>query len=42
MDALMLKNVSKAYENFLLKDISFTLPEGTIMGLIGENGAGNE
>lgn len=40
MDALMLKNVSKAYENFQLKDISFTLPEGTIMGLIGENGAG--
>ncbi len=28
MDALMLKNVSKAYENFQLKDISFTLPEG--------------
>jgi len=40
MDALMLKNVSKAYENFQLKNISFTLPEGTIMGLIGENGAG--
>ena len=40
MDALMLKNVSKAYENFQLKDISFTLPEGTIMGVIGENGAG--
>lgn len=40
MDALMLKNVSKAYENFQLKDISFALPEGVIMGLIGENGAG--
>ena len=40
MDALMLKNVSKAYENFQLKNISFTLPEGTIMGIIGENGAG--
>ena len=36
MDALMLKNVSKAYENFQLKDISFTLPEGTIMGLIAQ------
>ena len=33
MDALMLKNVSKAInENFQLKDISFTLPEGTIYG----------
>ena len=40
MDALVLKHVSKAYENFQLKDISFTLPEGTIMGIIGENGAG--
>ena len=42
MDALMLKNVSKAYENFQLKNISFTLPEGTIMGIIGENGAGKK
>ena len=40
MDALVLKHVSKSYENFELKDISFTLPEGTIMGIIGENGAG--
>lgn len=32
MDALVLKHVSKAYENFQLKDISFTLPEGTHHG----------
>ena len=40
MDALILNNVTKTYDSFQLKDISFTLPEGSIMGLIGENGAG--
>ena len=35
-----LKNVSKAYKDFELKDISFNVPEGCIVGLIGENGAG--
>ncbi|SHK40473.1 ABC-2 type transport system ATP-binding protein [Hathewaya proteolytica DSM 3090] len=37
---LELRNVSKAYKNFTLKDVSFTLKRGFIMGLIGENGAG--
>lgn len=32
--------VSKAYEGFALRDVSFTLPRGYIMGLIGPNGAG--
>lgn len=40
MDALILNNVTKKYDSFELKDISFTLPKGSIMGLIGENGAG--
>ena len=40
MDALILNNVTKTYDSFQLKDISFTLPKGSIMGLIGENGAG--
>lgn len=40
MNALELKNVSKAYRDFQLGDISFVLPSGCIMGLIGENGAG--
>lgn len=40
MDALILNNVIKTYDSFQLKDISFTLPKGAIMGLIGENGAG--
>ena len=38
--ALELKNVSKQYENFALKNISLVLPRGCIMGMIGENGAG--
>lgn len=35
-----LHNVSKKYKDFELKDISFDVPEGCIIGLIGENGAG--
>lgn len=40
--ALILKNVNKKYEksNFAIKDISFSVPEGSIVGFIGENGAG--
>lgn len=37
---LEVKNLSKSYENFELKNISFQLPKGSIMGFIGENGAG--
>lgn len=33
-------DLSKDYGDFRLKDISFALPEGYIMGLIGPNGAG--
>lgn len=32
--------LSKTYPGFSLKDISFSLPEGCITGLIGRNGAG--
>lgn len=35
-----LKNVSKKYKDFELKNISFNVPQGCIVGLIGENGAG--
>ena len=40
--ALILKNVNKKYEksNFAIKNISFSIPEGSIVGFIGENGAG--
>lgn len=37
---LEVRNLSKRYKNFELKDVSFTLPRGMIMGFIGENGAG--
>lgn len=37
---LNLENLSKAYDNFTLKDINLNIPKGSIMGLVGENGAG--
>ena len=37
---LQIRNLSKHYKDFSLKNISFDLPCGVIMGLIGENGAG--
>lgn len=37
---IKVKNLNKKYEDFELKNISFEIPEGSIVGLIGENGAG--
>lgn len=37
---LELKNVCKSFRDFTLNNISFTLPQGYIMGLVGSNGAG--
>ena len=37
---LEVKNLCKKYKNFELKNVSFNLPKGMIMGFIGENGAG--
>lgn len=37
---LQIKHLTKHYPHFDLDDISFDLPSGCIMGLIGENGAG--
>ncbi len=37
---LEVKNLCKKYDGFELKNINLTLPKGSIMGLIGENGAG--
>lgn len=39
-NALEVKNISKKYPGFELKDINMVLPKGCIMGIIGENGAG--
>lgn len=40
MNALEIKNLSKSYPGFTLDNLNLTLPEGCILGLIGENGAG--
>ena len=40
MNAIEIKNLCKSYTGFKLDNISLNLPEGCIMGLIGENGAG--
>lgn len=32
---LELKNVCKSYQDFAVKNISFTLPRGYIMGFVG-------
>ena len=40
MEILSVQNLSKHYEKFDLKDVSFTLEEGYIMGFIGRNGSG--
>lgn len=38
--ALVVRNISKRFSGFHLDDISFSLPKGYIMGLVGTNGAG--
>ncbi len=38
--AVSLAGVGKDYKHFTLDDISFELPQGSIMGFIGANGAG--
>lgn len=40
MNILSVTGLMKRYPNFDLQDISFSLPQGRIMGLIGKNGAG--
>ena len=40
MELLEVKNLSKHYKSFDLKNISFTLPKGYIMGYVGANGSG--
>jgi ABC-2 type transport system ATP-binding protein len=38
--ALEVRGVTKSYGDFVLDDVSLTLPRGYIMGLVGPNGAG--
>lgn len=37
---LKIDNLCKRYANFRLEDVSFDVPDGAVVGLIGENGAG--
>ncbi len=37
---LTVKDLTKKYPDFILDKVSFSVPRGTIVGLIGENGAG--
>ena len=40
MNILSINDISKEYSGFKLENISFDVAKGTIMGLIGRNGAG--
>lgn len=40
MNAVEVTGLSKHYPGFSLKNITFSLPQGMILGLVGENGAG--
>ncbi|MBP5432062.1 ABC transporter ATP-binding protein [Ruminococcus sp.] len=37
---LEIKGLNKTYKGFSLRDVSFSLPRGYIMGFVGENGSG--
>ena len=37
---LQVENLTKQYSNFMLDQVSFNVPKGAIVGLVGENGAG--
>lgn len=39
-NAIEIKNITKKYKDFILGDISINIPKGTIVGIVGENGAG--
>ena len=39
-EAIVIDNINKKLGDFCLENISFTVPEGSIMGFVGPNGAG--
>lgn len=39
-NALELTGLTKSYDSFKLQDLNLTLPQGSILGFVGENGAG--
>ncbi len=40
MNTLEVRNLHKVYPAFTLQDVSFTVPAGSVTGLVGRNGAG--
>ena len=40
MNKIEIKNLKKGYQNFTLKDVNFSIPEGYVTGFIGRNGMG--
>ncbi|MDM5246993.1 MULTISPECIES: ABC transporter ATP-binding protein [unclassified Lysinibacillus] len=40
MNAIEIHDLHKSFEGFALSDVSFSVPQGTVMGFVGENGAG--
>lgn len=39
-NVIEIKGLNKKYSKFVLKSIDLVVPKGTVMGFIGENGAG--
>ena len=39
-NAIELQHVNCSFGDFAISDLSFSLPSGCILGLVGENGAG--
>ena len=39
-NVIELKHVTKNYGDFVLEDVTFSIPEGSVCGFIGQNGAG--
>ncbi len=39
-NAFMVSGLTKTYQDFVLDNVSFAVPGGSVVGLIGENGAG--
>lgn len=38
-NAIEITNLRKMYDGFTLGELSFSVPKGTIMGFVGQNGA---
>lgn len=39
-NVISVKNLTKKYDGFTLDNVSFTIPMGSVVGFVGENGAG--